>query len=57
MDVRTSSLIATIILGALGLTTTVAMALDNTFPRSPPPGSARKFGDPVDAESAEVDQQ
>ena len=57
MNVRTSSLIATIILGALGLTTTVAMALDNTFPRSPPPGSARKFGDPVDAESAEVDQQ
>jgi len=36
MHVRTSSLIATIILGALGLTTTVAMALDNTFP--PPQG-------------------
>jgi hypothetical protein len=33
MNVRTSSLIAKIILGALGLTTTVAMALDNTFPR------------------------
>jgi hypothetical protein len=36
MNVRTSSLIATIILGAFGLTTTVAMALDNTFP--PPQG-------------------
>jgi hypothetical protein len=35
-EVRTSSLIATIILGALGLMTTVAMALDNTFP--PPQG-------------------
>jgi hypothetical protein len=36
MRVRTSSLIATMILGALGITTTVAMALDNTFP--PPQG-------------------
>ena len=36
MNVRMLSLIATIVLGAFGFTTTVAMALDNTFP--PPQG-------------------